>query len=224
MDPAVAAGHAMDTGVESTAAVPATDETGMKEEAAVDAENEDNDDEEAEAEGAETGGGSGKDALLSVFVRATSTASRSSGDITKACLLRWMAAVALRLPVPDLLRCTVPCVRLLYRLTTVVLPERECSSDTRALAQEAVELLQAQAGAQAFLQAFNAERGRIGGRKMQRRKERVLQRFMDPSAHAASKAKKQAAKTRQKKRKIAAFKASKGKDGVGLSKHAYATR
>lgn len=212
LDPVVAAGHAIDVGAhqqtQQEAAVDKTGSSGNDEVSGSESEGEE------EGEGGQVAGARSVDELVAVFIRATSTASKSAGDITKACVLRWMAAVTLRLPLSDLLRCLVPCVRLLYRLTTVALPERECSSETRALAQEAVELVQAQAGAQAFLHAFNAERLRVGANKVQRRKDKMLQRVLDPEAAAAQKAKRQAAKLRQKKRKIAGYKLVKGKEGV----------
>jgi hypothetical protein len=163
----------------------------------------------------------GSDPVYRVFDRAT-TVARMRGGAACSAVLKWMSAVALRLPAAETRRYMVPCARLLYRLTSSDAPDTQLAPSVRALAAEAVDLLQSHAGAQAFLRAFNAERGRTTTRRLARRRDRALQKVLDPAAAARLKAKKQAGKVRAKARRISEYRLLKGKptDGTGSSRAA----
>jgi uncharacterized membrane protein YgcG len=127
---------------------------------------------------------------------------RLRNEHAQTAALKWMTAAALRLPPTEMLRYLVPAARLLYRLTSSDAPEAQLSAAVRMLATEAVELLQSHAGSQAFLCALNAERARVASVRLARRRDRALQKVLDPAAAAAVKAKKQAAKVRSKARRV----------------------
>jgi len=136
----------------------------------------------------------------------------TGGATAVAAVLKWVAAAVVRLPAASSHRYLAPVVRLLYRIGT--LGDSEASSypaPVRALAQETDELVQAHVGGDVYVRLLGEERNRVAAARLARRQERAVERVVDPLAAAASKAKRQAAKLRQKQRKIDDFRMQKGK-------------
>lgn len=207
LDPLVAEGHQADAATSASASSAAAAEGAM--------------DEGADDEGNAAGGAAEseqremkRDPVFSIFARACNVA-RFHGDAAKSAVLKWIAAVSMRLPRDEMLRYIVPPAKLLYRLTSMDLPDHEISPATRALASEAVELLQGQVGTHAFLRVYNQERARVASVRISRKRDRAMLKVVDPEAAALAKSKKSAVKYRQKKRKIEGFKAAKGKPTIG---------
>ena len=151
------------------------------------------------------------DPLLRLFDRMASKGT-TGGAIAVAAVLKWVAAAVVRLPAASSPRYLGPVVRLLYRIGT--LGDSEASSypaPVRALAQETDELVQAHVGGDVYICLLGEERNRVAAARLARRQERAVERVVDPLAAAASKAKRQAAKLRQKQRKIDEFRMQKGK-------------
>ena len=141
--------------------------------------------------------------------------SSNSGDASRSAILRLLAALVVKLPPNEARRYALPVVRLLYRVTSADDADASVSAGSRALASEALELLQERLGSAPVLRALNAERARVASKRFQRRKDRALAKIIDPAAAARAKEKRQRAKLRQKKRKVEAFRAAKGKRLAG---------
>ena len=149
--------------------------------------------------------------MLTVFHAATTAGSFSGGDATKVAVLRWLAAVSLRLPGAELARYLPPAARFLHRLTSGRFPPAECSPQTVALAGEAVELLGEVAGVDAVSRALGAERVRAEATRRARATARAQLRVTDPAAAAAERIRRNAAKGRSQKRAVAAMREAKGR-------------
>jgi hypothetical protein len=163
------------------------------------------------------------DPLLRLFDRMSSIGTTGSAAATRA-VLKWIAAAAVRLPSAVTNRCLPPIVRLLFRIATTAdvggkAPSGGATggisgaypSDVRALATEAGELIQAHVGGAVYVSQLNVERNRVAAARMTRRQDRALTRVLDPQVAAQTKAKRQAAKMRYKKRKVDEFRMMKGK-------------
>jgi hypothetical protein len=180
-----------------------------------------------------------RDPVYSVFARACNVArllpqgsgfndddAGAKGEEARAAVLRFVAAVSLKLERNEMLRYLVPIVRLIHRLTTdslsgaggggsksgqQVMDKSDPTAMSRGLALEALELLQAQAGQQAVLLALNAERGRVQRLRLDRRKERAVLKVTDPEAAGLEKKRRQDRKAAGKKRKRESHMEVKGK-------------
>lgn len=180
-----------------------------------------------------------RDPVYSVFARACNVArllpqgsgfgdddSVAKGEEARAAVLRFVAAVSLRLERNEMLRYVVPIVRLIHRLTAETMSgaggggtksgkqisdKSDPTAMSRGLALESLELLQAQAGSQAVLLALNAERGRVQKLRLDRRKERAVLKITDPEAAGLEKQRRQHRKALGKKRKAEFHIEAKGK-------------
>lgn len=151
------------------------------------------------------------DPLLRIFDRMASIGTTGS-PVAVTAVIKWISTVTLRLPAAEWRRYLPAVVRLLFRIATLGDAEATTyASSIRALAQETSEVVQAHVGADVFVQLLNAERNRVAAARIARRQERAVERVLDPQAAAQAKAKRQAAKLRQKQRKIDDFRMSKGK-------------
>jgi hypothetical protein len=145
----------------------------------------------------------------------------TGGAVAVTAVLQWVAAASVRLPPSAWPRFLPAALRLLFRIST--LGDSEASSypaSVRALAQETGELLQSHVGVDVYVRLLAAERNRVAAARLARRRDRAVERVLDPQAAAQAKAKRQAAKLRQKKRKVDEFRMQKGKasrrhDGEG---------
>ena len=180
-----------------------------------------------------------RDPVYSVFARACNVArllpqgsafgdddAGAKGEEARAAVLKFVAAVSLRLERGEMLRYLVPIVRLIHRLTAETMSgaggggsksgkqvsdKSDPTAMSRGLALESLELLQAQAGQQAVLLALNAERGRVQRLRLDRRKERAVLKVTDPEAAGLEKQRRQHRKALGKKRKMEFHIEKKGK-------------
>ena len=221
LDTAVAAGHAADV---AAGAVAATTTAAA-----------------ASAAGASSSGTA--DQLMRLFSFACAV-GRFHADTARGALLRWIAAASVRLPASDMRRYLRPVVQLLYRLSQLpeapsaggigggvaaaaAAPAASSGSratsnananlvgaEARGLGAETLELLQSSLGAQAVLQMLAAERAAVASTRLVRRRDRAQQRITDPVAAAREREKKQKAKRRQKARRVATLKHTRGREPV----------
>ena len=84
-----------------------------------------------------------------------------------------------------------------------------------ALATELGDLLRERAGAQALLRALAAERERVSGARVARRRDRAVLRVVDPAAAEADRARRQQRKGASRKRKAEAARERSGKRPAG---------
>ena len=140
------------------------------------------------------------DPLLAVFFRATTAAASRGGDACRLAVLKWLAACALRLPAADTLRCLAPAARLLHRLVNEAVVGAAgaggCSAEVKALAGEALELLQGALGVGAVVGALSEERRRCAERRAARTAARAQLKVTAPQAAAREKIERQAVKRR----------------------------
>lgn len=136
-----------------------------------------------------------------MFYRATTAASYKGGDLTKRCVLQWMAACALKIPGEALLPCLPPSARLLQKLLQgggfaanssssagTGSGSGSKSKDTAAVAEEAVEILQGALGVDTVVRALQEERGRVEEKRSKRAVERARRKVLDPEGAARDKA------------------------------------
>lgn len=149
------------------------------------------------------------DPVYSIISRITNIA-RTHGDLPKSIALKFIAAMAMKLPPRELRRYLYPIVRLLFRLTSVDLRASEITPETRALANEAMEFVQSTVGVHAFLRLFNAERARVSSARIARKREQAIKKIVNPEEAEMLRRKKHENAAKRRKAKIAAFKAARG--------------
>jgi hypothetical protein len=123
-------------------------------------------------------------------------------DAARTAVLKWFAALALALPAEVLVPLLPPVARMCHRITNSPEPPHRLAPEVRALAAEAADIFTQTVGGDVFAAALHQERSRAVTTRLARKSEAALVKVLDPARAADDRRKRNAAKSRQRVRKL----------------------